>query len=234
MRKSISRFLIASAVFAQPLCAHASSRYDFNGGFGDTTGAGPNLSPLGGKLNAGFYEFAPNQGLTLAWSGFDRATYDITIRFSFTTVGANAGYRKILDFDGRTTDEDLYVFNEHLEFVETTAARGVEKLIDGPAGTFSPNQLVELHLIRDGASQLFSASLNNVAQFSFKDVNGRAIFSGANPIATFFADDTVTNQTEASAGRVDFIAVSAVPLPMTLPLMAFGLGVLSWRRLWNV
>ena len=230
MQKSISSFLFVATVLMQPLCAHASSRYDFDAGFSDTFGTGPNLNPLGGTLSAGSYEFAPNQGLTLDWSSFDRATYDITLRFSFTTVGATASWRKILDFDGRTTDEDLYVFNEHLQFVETTASDGVETLINGPAGTFSPNQPVTLHLTRDGATQLFSASLNNAPQFSFVDVNGRAIFSGINPVATFFADDAVTNFTEASGGRVEFIAIGAVPVPAALPLLTSALGVIGWQR----
>ncbi|MBI5619144.1 MAG: hypothetical protein HY943_22950 [Gammaproteobacteria bacterium] len=45
----------------------------------------------------------------------------------------------------------------------------------------------------------------------------------------FFIDDSVTGNGEASAGRADFVRVSAVPLPAAAPLMLGALAVLRRR-----
>jgi hypothetical protein len=65
MQKIAARMLCITALLVQPILAHAASRYDFTSGFGDTFGVGPNLNSLSGTLNSGFYDFGPNQGLTL-------------------------------------------------------------------------------------------------------------------------------------------------------------------------
>ena len=233
MNKITSGLFLIAAGLAQSSVANASSLYDFSSTLNDTTGAGPAMIGLGGALNAGFYNFGVNQGLTLNASSFDAANYDITLRFSFVDVSPTTIWRKILDFNALTTDEGLYAFNDHLQFVETTASNGVENLINGPAGTFVANQLLDLHLIRDGATQQFTASINNQQQFSFQDTKGKAIFvfNSNPPVATFFVDDAVTSGTESSAGRVDFIRIGAapVPLPPAFALLAPALGLMGWR-----
>ena len=192
--------------------------------FTDHGGSGPNLVNHGGNLSGGIYSFDSNQGLSLDWSGFNPESYAIDIRFSFNMVGGS--WLKILDFAQLSLDEGLYVYGDHLQFVENPNSN----FIDGPNGAFQNNIFVDLSIVRDGATKRFTGSLNGLEQFSFIDTRGQAVFTGPNPLATFFIDDTATGGGEAGAGRVDFIDVSSVPLPASAPLWLSGLMLLKGRR----
>ena len=222
----IARGALIASLLAQPLYASAASLYDFNGTLNDSLGSGPAMVANGGSVVGGDYVFGPNQGLSLDWSNFNAARYDITLRFSFTTTGVGASWRKIVDFEARETDEGLYAFNDRLQFVETASNRGPERFIDSPLTSFTPNQLVTLRITRDDSSQLFSAFINGIEEFSFVDTHSRAVFSTAE--ANFFLDDVDTSG-EFSAGRAQFVAIDAVPVPATLPLLSSALGLLVWR-----
>ena len=221
------QYALLAAVFALPLHAGAASLYDFNGNLDDSFANGPALVANGGSVSAGAYVFGPNQGLSLNWSSFDAASYDITLQFSFTTTGAGASWRKIVDYNGRDTDEGLYAFDDHLQFVETASNTGPEVLINAPFAMFAPDQTLTLRITRDAGTKVFSAYINGAQQLSFVDSNERAVF--ITPFANFFLDDIDTSG-EFSAGRADFIAIGAVPVPAALPLLGSALGLLGWRN----
>lgn len=224
----IARVALIASLLAQPLCASAASLYEFNNNLNDSLGTAPPLVSHGGTASFGSYNFGPNQGLTLDWSSFNAGSYDIVMRFSFSSTGLDTNWRKIVDFEGRDTDEGLYSFGDHLQFVETAGNRGVENFVNSPFATFAPNDKITLRITRDDSSKLFTAFIDGIEQFSFVDSNGRAVFSV--PQANFFLDDVDTNG-EVSAGSADFIAINVapVPVPATLPLLGTALGLLGWR-----
>ena len=225
MDNRTARIALIASLLAQPLCASAASLYDFNGNLDDSFGNGPALLASGGTVTGGEYVFGGNEGLSLATASFDGANYDITLRFSFDSTGAGTSWRKIADFEGRDTDEGLYSFGDHLQFVETAGNRGVERFVNSPFATFAPNQKLTLRFTRDASTKLFSAYIDGIEQFTFVDNNARAVF--ITPFANFFLDDTDTSG-EFSAGRAEFVAINAVPVPAALPLLGSALGLLGW------
>lgn len=222
--KAISLKIAALALLcASTFSVKASSTYTLED-YADHSGSGPNLIPHGGVLNGGIYTFSTNQGLSLDWSGFNPESYAIDIRFSFNTVGGS--WLKILDFAHLSLDEGLYVYGDHLQFVEQPGI----SFIDGPNGAFQNDQFANLSITRDGTTKRFTGSVNGVQQFSFIDARDQAVFAGPNPLATFFIDDVVTGGGEATRGRVDSIIISSVPLPATAILWLSGLLFMLGRK----
>lgn len=222
--KAISLTTAALALLcASSITANASSTFTLDD-FTASGGSGPSLTPHGGSLSGGVYSFATNQGLSLDWSGFNPESYAIDIRFSFNTVGGS--WLKILDFAHLSLDEGLYVYGDHLQFVEQPGI----SFIDGPNGAFQNDRFADLSITRDGATKRFTGSVNGIQQFSFIDTRDQAVFAGPNPLATFFIDDIVTGGGEATGGRVDSITISSVPLPATASLWLSGLLLLLGRR----
>lgn len=228
MDKHWAQSALFASLIASSLAANAASLYDFNGNLDDSLGSGPALVDRGGSVVGGNYVFGGNQGLTLDFSGFNAASYDLTLRFSFESVGTGVSWRKIVDFEGRNTDEGLYSFDNHLQFVETAGNRGPEHFVNSALASFAPNQPVTLRITREGGSGLFTAFINGIEELSFVDSNGRAVFNTGQ--ANFFVDD-VDTCCEFSAGSVEFIAVNSapVPLPASLPLLVSSLALVASR-----
>ena len=226
MDKHWAQGALLASLLASSLAANAASLYDFNGNLDDSLGSGPTLVAHGGSVVGGNYVFGGNQGLTLELSGVDAASYDLTLRFSFESVGAGVSWRKIVDFEGRDTDEGLYSFASHLQFVEQ--AGGPQHFIDSPVSSFAPNQPLTLRITRDGGSGLFTAFINGIEELSFIDSNGRAVFNTGK--ANFFIDD-IDTCCEFSAGSAEFIAVNVapVPAPASLPLLVSSVALLALR-----
>jgi len=223
MKTSLNKTAALALLYACSFAANASSTYTLDD-YADHSGSGPSLTPHGGALNGGIYTFGTNQGLSLDWSGFNPETYAIDIRFSFNTVGGS--WLKILDFEQLSLDEGLYVYGDHLQFVEQPGI----SFIDGPNGAFQSDQFADLTIMRDGTTKRFTSWLNSVQQFSFIDSRDQGVFTGQNPLATFFIDDRATGGGEATGGRVDSITVSSVPLPAAAGLWLSGLLFLGGRR----
>ena len=116
------------------------------------------------------------------------------MKFSFDTIG---GYRKILDFKNRASDNGLYALGGQLNYFPFAT---------GGAG-FSNGAMVDVILTRDGGSNSVSGYLNGALAITFNDAGGDATFTAANDIAQFFKDDFVTGGGESSGGFADYIRV---------------------------
>jgi hypothetical protein len=163
--------------------------YQIFKGFGDLLGRGPELTPLGGQLQNGYYVFAAGQGLGLTDLG---ATDHYTIQLLFRCVGAS-GYQKLVDFKNRTRDPGLYVYGGRLTFYDLAAGRVVE-----------PGQDHRLRLERNRATHLVRAYLDGPPVFAFLDLDDEAVFQKG--VGFFFMDDQTTNG-EQGPGAVAWLEV---------------------------
>ena len=177
--------------------AHGASvihDYGLNGSLSDALG-GPALVSNGGTLGATGYTFGANQGPTLSNGFTNNANYSVEMKFSFDQT---AGFRKIIDFKNRTSDNGLYVLNTNLNFFP---------VVTGVGAQITNGTLVDVILTRDSGTNSVVGYVNGVLQISFTDLSNFAVFDATNNIAQFFRDDFVTGQGEASSGFVDFIRV---------------------------
>ncbi len=221
------RYLASIALLALPTLQLQAQQhiYNLNGSLADVYG-GPSLSPIGnGVLSANGYTFGFNEGLRL--TGVVGSTYTIAMRFSFDAV---AGYRRIIDFKSRASDNGVYNYSGQAEFYPYLPA---------PDVVYAPGQLALSIFTRD-VTGLFSAYVDGVFQYSFTDTNGDGVVDAGNTV-NFFQDDFVVPN-EASAGSVNYIAtwdyalsaneagafqLAVVPEPAALALVGVGLaGVL--------
>jgi len=87
--------------------ATLTDNYVLSSSLNDTLG-GPSLVADGGTQSATGYSFTANQGLNLSSALSNSGDYSILMDFSFSTL---SGFRKILDFQNRTSDGGLYDLN---------------------------------------------------------------------------------------------------------------------------
>src|SRR5262249_27264997 len=104
--------------------------YDLNGSFADAFG-GPVMVVARGTLGATGYSFSFGQGPNVS-NAVDAATYSIEMLFR---IDDPSGYRRLLDFKNRTSDNGLYTLNGTLDFFPVTTSVG---------GVFTPGQLHRL------------------------------------------------------------------------------------------
>jgi hypothetical protein len=213
-------------------------QYRLDGSFADDLG-GPSLAPAGGTLGPTGYAFGPNQGLALsnALPGAANATYSVELVFRFDTL---TGFRKIIDFQNRTSDDGFYTLGTALNFFPEAT---------GPDGAFAVNTDARVVLTRNDVTDQVVGYVNGVPQFTFVDTGNIAVFSTPTRLINFFIDDTVVTG-EAAGGVVDLIRiydtaltaaevaalvnptpVPAVPEPASVALLGVGAaGVLGYRR----
>lgn len=223
---AISMAALVGAAHGAPTLIHD---YQLNGTFADALG-GPALVAAGGTLGGTGYTFAANQGLSLSNGLAGNGNYSIEMSFSFSNTGLGAGYRKILDFKDRSSDNGLYALGKALNFYPVATA--------GTA--FANNVNVDVVLTRDSGTNAVNGYLNGVNMWSFVDAGSLAVFSSANDIVQFFKDDTVTGGGESSGGFVDYIRIydgaiipspnGNVPEPGTLALLGVAALVAGLRR----
>lgn len=198
--KSTFKFL-AAAMTALSLAgsAHAGAvlvhDYQLNGTLADALG-GPSLTAINaggtnGTIGATGFSFPSNSGLQLANGSFNAANYSIEMAFSFDSI---SGYRRIIDFKNRSTDNGLYNLSGAINFFPFTTGTGI----------FAPGGMVNIIATRDDATNAFNVYADGAIILSLNDVNDNAVFSTAGQLARFFVDDTVVAN-EASAGFVDKI-----------------------------
>jgi Concanavalin A-like lectin/glucanases superfamily len=230
-------FLVLGGLAASPASAGLTHDYEFNGNLNDSLG-GPALTSLGGTIGASSFTFGQNQGLSLSSALASAGTYTIDLSFEFDNL---SGYEKIIDFKNLTSDNGLYTLNTNLNYF-------LGGNINGPT-TLTPGTFMRVDLTRDASTNLVTAYVNGVAQFSFTDSSSDATFSAANNIINFFHDDTVTGGREASPGSVNQIriydtALSAsdvaalggpkgvVPEPSAVILVTTGLALAGLGARW--
>lgn len=217
--------------FAEANAATPNHQYRLDGSLADDFG-GPALASAGGVLDATGYSFGANQGLTLPVDL--GTTYTIDLRFHFDDV--NSGWNKIIDYKSLSSDSGMYTHNGAWWYCCGANSS------NGPFNAVQDGVDARLTMTHsaDGHVNIF---INGLLNISLANDGGIGDFTGNS--ARFFIDDTVTNQNEARAGRVDFIRtfnsvlsandvaalgnnpVSAVPESGTAALMLLGLAGLG-------
>jgi hypothetical protein len=224
--------LCTAAALQAAVAAIPSHQYSLDGSLADDL-AGPALVSAGGTLDSSGYSFGPNQGLTMPVDL--GATYTIDLLFHFDTL---PGWNKIIDYKTLTSDSGMYTLNGNWNYCCGGSSTG-------SFGTVTAGLDARLTLTRDAAGTL-NIYVNGALNASLGNDGGIGDFTGNS--ARFFIDDLATSQTEARAGRVDFIRTfdsvltatevadlgnvpSPIPEPASVALMLLGLaGVLSTAR----
>ncbi len=165
--------------------------YNLNNSLADAFG-GPSLVNNGATLSATGLAFGANQGPNLS-NAISATDYSIEVKFSFD---ATSGYRKIIDFLDKGSDNGLYNLSNTLDFYN--AASG---------GTLAAGVTEDVVLTRNGATNTVVGFVNGGPVLSFNDSSNIAVFGAANQLIRFFQDDTHTGGNESSSGNVSYIAI---------------------------
>lgn len=179
---------------ALPAPIHA---YNLNGSLADDRG-GAALSSNGGTLNSSTLSFGANQGPAAASLGVTDQ-YSIEMRVSLDSI---SGYKKLIDFKDRTSDNGLYFYNGRLAFYSMAPAAG--PLIS--VGSFA-----DVVLTRNATTKVVTGYVNGAQAFSFTDTGSNAVFSSSAGIAHFLRDDLAVAG-EVATGQLDLIRVYDVEL----------------------
>ncbi len=220
-RFAASRTLALSAVLGLAALLPASAQthvYTLNGpsgSFADANG-GPSLVPDGGAILSTGYTFNANQGLSLG-NALNGSDYSITLTFSLNDLSSGNTYKKLIDFNNRSSDTGLYLFQSKLDFYNVTGIPGTN--------VFGADQSQTVNLTRNGATQVVTGSVGGVEQFSFVDMGGIAVFNATDNRIHLFEDDNATSGREAAGGTVSSIVISGAgaPVPEASTTVSFGL-----------
>jgi hypothetical protein len=168
-------------------------QYDFKQSLIDSLEKGPVLISLDGAVGNGLYTFAAGHGLQLEATGVTDH-YAVEITFRFDSVD---GWRKVLDFKNRESDNGLYVYNGQLQFYSFA-----------PAGAFQAGRDYRVRLERDRTTRMVRGFIDDEPAFEFEDREGDAVFQ--NEKAGFFLDDLSTSE-EQSSGSASRIRIWDAP-----------------------
>lgn len=174
----------AVACPAAPCNSAASFASDANGGFWTWTSTNP----------------ASGGGLTVSTTAVVGDTYTMALKFSFTQV--SPGYRKIVDYENRTSDNGFYFLNSALLFYPYTS--------QASSTTYAADTVLDLVAVRQstggvtGTFTVYAVGANGLLTllFTANDTDGSSIpisnGSGGTLLGFFFDDTSVQN--EATAG----------------------------------
>lgn len=215
--------------------AHAATAilthdYELKGTLADSVGGIPLISN-GGAISMNGYAFGPDQGPSFS-GAINPSTYSIEMQFSLDDT---SGWRRLVDFKDRTTDNGLYNFSKILQFVVVSGS-GFET---GPNDVFWPGKISELVITRDGGTNQFIGYVDGVQQISFEDTSEGAVFVNDptdinNYVIHFLRDDTAIGG-ESGSGELKRIRIydgvltptqvaqiSGSPVPIPAALWLFG------------
>lgn len=202
----LSLAAMSAFVFSTSAQAALVHDYQLNGTLADALG-GPSLVPItdadstDGTITATGFAFNQNSGLQLSNGLLNNANYSIQLDFSFDEV---TGYRRIIDFKDRASDNGLYNLGGQIDFFPFTTGTGI----------FSPGTPVDIVVSRDSVTSEFNVYAEGASILTFVDSASDGVFSAANNVINFFRDD-LDFPNEASAGFVDFIRIFDTPLTAT-------------------
>ncbi len=205
-----SLFLItlfaASAVIGQTLKAD----YQFQGNLNSSVAGAPAMTNLTGSGGANSFatdtidgytrqtlRFPFNSGLAVNTAGslIPNNTYTIVILFRFDQI---SGFRRVVSFDNRTTDDGAYIQDGRLEF-ESTA--------NSP---FVASTYIQVALVRD-ATGVIRGYRDGVQRIPVNMNDGGTFQISPTNILSFFQDD-IAAPNEASAGNVARIRLYDAPM----------------------
>lgn len=172
---SLSFFLSVSAK------ADLVSEYTFDQGYQDVKGNGPDLVSRGGEIVNGQYLFGDGKGLQLSLP--DGNAYAVEIAFNYNAVDSRH-YGAFMSF-GSVKENQLYIVDRKLVYYGYG-----NNFRTGPE-LFSGEDIV-FGLSRSAAGE-FSYYLNGVEIVTSTDPSGVLSAGGANPLISFFTDNTIEN-----------------------------------------
>ena len=179
--------------------------YQFQGDLNSSVAGAPALANLAGTGAANSFaadtvdgyprqtlRFSQNGGVSVGTSGLiPNGAYTIVMLFKFDTV---SGYRRLVDFANRTSDNGAYIFDGRLENENTGNA------------PFQANSYIQVVVVRETTGRV-RAYRDGGLRVDFSNDNGLFAITSAN-ILRFFQDDGA----EASAGNIARLRLYDAPL----------------------
>jgi len=154
-------------------------------------------------------------------------TYTVILKFSFSDIGPDAGYRKIIDYKDRGTDNGFYTYEDYIYFYNLGDGS------DAFGRYFSANEVIDLIIVRDGTTDRFMVYLRSAGGGLGDPVididdsaDNESVFSdsGAGSVIGLFFDDESTDGEGGPGGKAyQFTAWSGVAL--TVDQLNEALGI---------
>lgn len=213
--------MLALLLLLAPLAAPASATptplhaYEFDGSFADSGPGAVEITPAGGNIADGLFEFDPihpgdiYEGLTLNNPHLtNQGVYTVELRLKLDrlrnetlpgTYGQDQGWIKVLDFTGNTFSQGLYIEDDVLwggpglaGKVEFIASGGREDGYDyvgvSPKSAVKANTWMHIALTRDAAGWTV-CYLDGVKMFEFDDVWDDAVIDSPDNALNFMQPD---------------------------------------------
>ncbi len=262
---AFSRLAAACLLVAAAGAARAASpvaSYNFNGSLAAEQAGAPSLQAIdpqgrndfeqalvGGSSRSVYrwsgdgQDASTQAGLALDASSLlsDLQTYSLAMRFEFSaTASTGGGWRRLVDTQGRQSDNGFYLAPTHQLQVVQLAETNNAVLATGSTAFSTPGfHDVFLSVARTAGGQQVRAWLDGVLEIDTSTTT-LGLAGNGNPggLLVFFADNLAAGaQLEYADGRIAALALydgafspSAVPEPAAGALLAAGLLVLAWRR----
>ena len=181
MSKFISGLALSLCFLSLSAEASLVSEYTFDQGYQDVNGNGPDLVSLGGETVNGQYLFGDGKGVQLSLPDGD--AYAVEIAFNYNAI-LSYQYGAFMSF-GSIKENQLYIVDRKLVYY------GYGKEFRTGPELFSGEDIV-FGLSRSVGGE-FSYYLNGVEILTNTDPAGALSAGGANPLISFFSDNTAEN-----------------------------------------
>lgn len=155
-------------------------------------------------------------------------TYTVILKFSFSDIGPDAGYRKIIDYKDRGTDNGFYTYEDYIYFYELGDGS------DAAGRFFSANEVIDLIIVRDGTTDNFKVYLRSAGGGLGDPVididdsaDNESVFSdsGLGSVIGLFFDDESTDGEGGPGGKAyQFTAWSGIALTVDQLNEALGIS----------